>query len=131
MLQELAVLKLSIGSKRDRRIKKEGSEDIVTELKINPNDFAIVDYEQHEVAKRYLPLDEVVTINTGSVPVKVLYNQNDYDTDIVPAGGVIKVEKDIRSLKVINLDSTNQADVIIKAKRKPMTMDEAIRSLIP
>ncbi len=131
MIQELLFLKATIGSKRERRIKKEGSEDIVTELTINPNDFAIIDYEQHEVAKRYLPLNEVVTINTGSVPVKVLYNQLEYDADIVPAGGVIKVEKDVRSLKVINLDSTNQAEVIVKAKRKPITTDELLRSMIP
>jgi len=131
MLTEIAFLRLSAGSKRERRVRKEGSEDFVTKLTIPAGDFAVVDYEQHPIAKRYLPLNEVVTINTGSVSVKVLYNQNDYDADVVPAGGVIKVEKDIRSLKVINMDSTNQAEVIVKAKRKPMTMDDAIRSLIP
>ena len=117
---------------RRRRAAKEGSEDIVVELTIAANDFEIVDFEQHPVAQRYLPLNEVITINTGSVDVKVLYNQRDYDLDIVPSGGVIKQEnKAVRSLKVINLDATNQAQVIIKAKRRAATIDDAIRKLIP
>jgi len=131
MILNLAFLKSTIGTKRERRVKKEGSEDIPIEFEIDPNDFVIIDYEQHEVAKRYLPLDEIIVINTGSVPVKVLYNQREYDADIVPAGGVIKQDKKVRSLKIINLDSTNQAKGIVRAKRKPMTINDAIRGLIP
>jgi len=117
---------------RKRRAAKEGSEDIPIEVEIAAGDFEIVDYSQHEVARRYLPLNEIITINTGSVPVKVHYNQRKDDADYVPAGAVIKQEnKYVRSLKVVNLDSTNAAKVIIKAKKRPATIDDAIRKLIP
>jgi len=131
MLTELAFLKLAVGTRRERRVKKEGSEDIPTEFEIDPGDFVIIDYEQHPVAKRYLPLNEIITINTGSVPIKVLYNQKEYDADVVPAGAVIKAEKNVRTLKIINLDDSNKAKGIVRAKKKPMDINDAIRSLIP
>ncbi|AEA48060.1 hypothetical protein [Archaeoglobus veneficus] len=132
MLQELAMLRVMAGTKRERRVAKEGSEDIPIELNIAAGGFEVIDYEQHEVAKRYLPLNEIITINVGSVPVKVLYNQSEYDADYVPAGGVIKQEhKSVRSLKVVNLDSTNAAKVIVRAKKKPITTNDVVRMMIP
>lgn len=122
----------SIELLRKRRAAKEGSPEILHELTIAANDFEIVDYEQHDVAKRYLPLNEVVFINTGSVEVKVYYNQRNDDYETIPAGSILKEDtKWIRSLKVVNEDAENQATIKIKAKKRPATIDDVVRKLIP
>jgi len=132
MLQELALAKtILFGSKRERRVLREGTEEIPVELTIPPSSFQIVDFEEHEVAKKYVPLDEITIINTGATKVKVYYNQSKDDTDIVPSGAVISHDKkSIRTLKVENLDSSNSATVVIRAKKKPITQDELLRRLI-
>ena len=121
-----------LGYSRERRTAKEGSEDITVELDIAAGDFEIVDYSKHPVAKKYLPLNELIVINDGSTKLKIYYNQTKDDFDIVPAGGVLsKDNKAIRSLKVENLDSSNAGHAVIHARKRPMKTDDLIRKLIP